>query len=56
MWKYIYKYIFRGFEDGKSNIGSVVTPVHNTLDISVAGTDVKLTYPVEHTDIKILKS
>ncbi|EOH0516395.1 hypothetical protein D6V26_08945 [Vibrio cholerae] len=30
--------------------------VRNTLDILVSGTEVKLTYPTEHTDIKISKS
>ncbi|ENC6733199.1 hypothetical protein ABKZ05_003940 [Vibrio navarrensis] len=56
MWKYVYKYIFRGVEGGKGNIGSVGVSCSRTLDILVSGTEVKLTYPAEHTDIKILKS
>lgn len=53
--------LVKALTDGKfdainERLNSLEDSVRNTLDISVSGTEVKLTYPTEHTDIKILKS
>ncbi|WP_217555889.1 hypothetical protein [Vibrio metschnikovii] len=44
------------FDAINERLNSLEDSVRNTLDILVSGTEVKLTYPTEHTDIKILKS
>lgn len=43
---------------GKNNerLNSLEDSVRKTLDILVSGAEVKLTYPAEHTGIKVLKS
>ncbi|WP_217522079.1 hypothetical protein [Vibrio metschnikovii] len=44
------------FDAINERLNSLEGSVRNTLDILVSGTEVKLTYPAEHTDIKVLKS